>query len=187
MSDHAQSTQKKLPPPPLSTLFPPIPSIASFQNPSSPPPFGCILLLPALPSAIDFLKLLVTLKTCTATHRTTFGTLTSRLSRLASYLKSLFSDVDEELDPEGDSMSSQAENGSFNSWLDRPPPSRRLVAITPDTLNRLTISNTSIIGSRSPSSRDPVGRRPQCCRSTVSCDVCRQIGVSLSEIPTSSC
>jgi hypothetical protein len=113
--DHAQSTQKKPPPPPLSTLFPAVPSLASFPNPSSPPPFDCIILSPAPPSAIDFSKLLVTLETCTATHRTTFGTLTSRPSRLASYLKSLFSDVDEELDPEGDSLSSQAENGSFNS------------------------------------------------------------------------
>jgi hypothetical protein len=41
--------------------------------------------------------------------------LTSRPSRLASYLKSLFSDIDEELEPEADSLSSQAENGSFNS------------------------------------------------------------------------
>jgi hypothetical protein len=115
VSDHAQMSQKKLPPPPLSTLFPAVPSLASFPNPSSPPPFDCILLSPAPPSAIDFSRLLVTLETCTATHRTTFGTLTSRPSRLASYLKSLFSDVDEELDPEGDSLSSQAENGSFNS------------------------------------------------------------------------
>ena len=115
LPDHAQSAQKKLPPPPLSTLFPAVPSVASFPNPSSPPPFDCILLSPAPPSAIDFSKLLVTLETCTATHRTTFGTLTSRPSRLASYLKSLFSDVDEELDPEGDPLSPQAENGSFNS------------------------------------------------------------------------
>ncbi len=115
VSDPAQLTQKKLPPPPLSTFFPAVPSLASFPNPSSPPPFDCILLSPAPPSAIDFSKLLVTLETCTATHRTTFGTLTSRPSRLTSYLKSLFSDVDEESDLEGDSLSSQAENGSFNS------------------------------------------------------------------------
>jgi hypothetical protein len=115
VSDHTQLAQKKLPPPPLSTLFPAVPSVASFPNPSSPPPFDCILLSPAPPSAIDFSKLLVTLETCTATHRTTFGTLTSRPSRLASYLKSLFSDIEEELDPEADSLSSQAENGSFNS------------------------------------------------------------------------
>jgi hypothetical protein len=111
----AQLTQKKLPPPPLSTLSPAVPPLASLPNPSSPPPFDCILLSPAPPTAIDFSKLLVTLETCTATHRTTFGTLTSRPSRLASYLKSLFPDVDEDLDPEGDSLSSQAENGSFNS------------------------------------------------------------------------
>ena len=115
VTDHVQLTQKKLPPPPLSTLFPAVPSVASFPSPSPPPPFDCILLSPAPPSAIDFSKLLVTLETCTATHRTTFGTLTSRPSRLATYLKSLFSDVDEELEPEVDSVSSQAENGSFNS------------------------------------------------------------------------
>ena len=111
----AQLTQKKLPPPPLSTLFPAVPPLANFPNPSSPPPFDCILLSPTPPSAIDFSKLLVTLETCTATHRTTFGTLTSRPSRLASYLKSLFSDTDEELDPEADPLSPQAEDGSFNS------------------------------------------------------------------------
>ena len=111
----AQLTQKKLPPPPLSTLFPAVPPLANFPNPSLPPPFDCILLSPTPPSAIDFSKLLVTLETCTATHRTTFGTLTSRPSRLASYLKSLFSDTDEELDPEADPLSPQAEDGSFNS------------------------------------------------------------------------
>jgi hypothetical protein len=112
-----QSTQKKLPPPPLSSFFPAVPPLLSnLPNPSSPLPFDCILLSPAPPSAIDFSKLLVTVETCTATHRTTFGTLTSRPSRLSSYLKSLFSDVDEELeDREADSLSSQAENGSFNS------------------------------------------------------------------------
>ena len=111
----AQLAQKKLPPPPLSTLFPAVPPHTSFSTPFSPPPFDCILLSPAPPSAIDFSKLLVTLETCTATHRTTFGTLTSRPSRLASYLKSLFSDGDEEPDPEADSLSSHAEDGSFNS------------------------------------------------------------------------
>lgn len=112
----ASDTQKKLPPPPLSTLFPAVPPIsAHLPSPCSPPPFDCILLSPAPPSAIDFSKLLVTLETCTATHRTTFGTLTSRPSRLASYLKSLFSDIDEESDPEAPSLSSPGENGSFHS------------------------------------------------------------------------
>ncbi len=112
----ASDTQKKLPPPPLSTLFPAVPPLtAHLPNPSSPPPFDCILLSPAPPSAIDFSKLLVTLETCTATHRTTFSTLTSRPSRLATYLKSLFFDIDDESDPEAASLSSPAENGSFHS------------------------------------------------------------------------
>jgi hypothetical protein len=68
------------------------------------------------PAAIDFSKVLVTLETCTATHRTTFNTLTSRPSHLASYLKSLFSDTGEELDLEASPPpSSHAENSSFNS------------------------------------------------------------------------
>ena len=113
----ASDTQKKLPPPPLSTLFPAVPPLSAHSHlpsPCSPPPFDCILLSPAPPSALDFSKLLVTLETCTATHRTTFGTLTSRPSRLATYLKSLFSDIDEELDPEAPSLSSP-ENASFHS------------------------------------------------------------------------
>src|SRR6266852_3419126 len=75
-----QSETPSVPPaysPPRSSL-PLSKSTPSFPNPSSPPPFDCILLSPAPPSAIDFSKLLVTLETCTATHRTTFGTLTSR-------------------------------------------------------------------------------------------------------------
>lgn len=107
--------QKKLPPPPLSTLFPTVPPLSAHLLSPSPPPFDCILLSPVPPSAIDFSKLLITLETCTATHRTTFGTLTSRPSHLATYLKSLFSDVDQELDPDAPSLSSAAENGSFHS------------------------------------------------------------------------
>ena len=107
--------QKKLPPPPLSTLFPTVPPLSAHLPSPSPPPFDCILLSPVPPSAIDFSKLLITLETCTATHRTTFGTLTSRPSHLATYLKSLFSDVDQELDPDAPSLSSAAENGSFHS------------------------------------------------------------------------
>jgi hypothetical protein len=99
----------------LSTLFPVPPLSAHLPSPCSPPPFDCILLSPAPPSAIDFSKLLVTLETCTATHRTTFGTLTSRPSLLATYLKSLFSDIDGELDPEAPPLSSPGENGSFHS------------------------------------------------------------------------
>ena len=126
--------QKKLPPPPLSTLFPAVPPLsAHLPNPSSPPPFDCILLSPVPPSAIDFSKLIVTLETCTATHRTTFNTLTSRASRLATYLRSLFSDVDEEFDPEAASLSSPAENGSFHSIFHHHLTSSGL--LSPTTFN----------------------------------------------------
>ncbi|KAH9077183.1 hypothetical protein EDB83DRAFT_2514868 [Lactarius deliciosus] len=92
-------SQKKLPPPPLSSLFPPVaPVPAHLSTPSTPPPFACILLSSVPPNAIDFSKVLVTLETCTATYRTTLNTLISRPSHLASYLKSLFADVDDELD-----------------------------------------------------------------------------------------
>lgn len=130
----ASDVQKKLPPPPLSTLFPAVPPLsAHLPNPSSPPPFDCILLSPVPPSAIDFSKLIVTLETCTATHRTTFSTLTSRPSRLATYLISLFSDIDEELDPEAASLSSPAENGSFHSIFHHHLTSSGL--LSPSTFN----------------------------------------------------
>jgi hypothetical protein len=130
----ASDVQKKLPPPPLSTLFPAVPPLsAHLPNPSSPPPFDCILLSPVPPSAIDFSKLIVTLETCTATHRTTFSTLTSRPSRLATYLRSLFSDIDEELDPEAASLSSPAENGSFHSIFHHHLTSSGL--LSPSTYN----------------------------------------------------
>lgn len=114
--DSTSLSQKKLPPPPLASLFPAVPPIpAHLSPPSTPPPFACILLSPVPPNAIDFSKVLVTLETCTATHRTTLNTLISRPSYLASYLKSLFADVDEELDADAASLYSGTENGSFNS------------------------------------------------------------------------
>jgi hypothetical protein len=109
-------TQKKLPPPPLSTLFPAVPPFPpQLATPTSLPQFECILLSPVPSNAIDFSKVLVTVETCTSTHRTTFSTLTSRPSHLANYLNTLFSDVDDELEHETMSLGSPAENGSFNS------------------------------------------------------------------------
>lgn len=115
--DAAMLSQKKLPSPPLSSVFPAVaPVPAHLSIPSTPPPFACILLSPVPPSAIDFSKVLVTLESCTATHRTTLSTLISRPSHLASYLKSLFTDVDDELDvADTTSLYSRTENGSFNS------------------------------------------------------------------------
>ncbi|KAI0307166.1 hypothetical protein B0F90DRAFT_1685818 [Multifurca ochricompacta] len=108
-------THKKLPSPPLS-LFPAVPSFPThLANPSPPQPFECILLSSVPPNAIDFSKVLITLETCTATHRTTLSTLTSRPSHLANYLKSLFSDTDKELNPDTTSLYSRTENGSFSS------------------------------------------------------------------------
>ena len=110
-------SQKKLPPPPLSSQFPTVPSIpAHLSPPSTPPPFTCIPLSPVPPNAIDFSKVLVTIESCTATHRTTFNTLISRPSHLANYLKSLFADVDDESDvADSASLYSRTENGSFSS------------------------------------------------------------------------
>jgi hypothetical protein len=108
--------QKKLPPPPLSTFFPAVPSLpVQLTSPTTPSQFECVLLTPVSPNVIDFSKVLVTLETCTATHRTTFGSLTSRPSHLANYLTSLFSDRDDELSQDAMSSASGTENGSFNS------------------------------------------------------------------------
>jgi hypothetical protein len=128
-------SQKKLPPPPLSTQFPNVPPIpAHLSPPSTPPPFACILLSSVPPNAIDFSKVLVTLETCTATHRTTFNTLISRPSHLASYLKSLFADTGDESDPaDSTSLYSRTENGSFNSIFHNHLTSSGL--LSPSSLN----------------------------------------------------
>jgi len=70
-----------------SDFSPPVPPVPSSLSPL--PPFECILVSPAPSGAIDASKIIVTLETCTATHKTTLSTLTSRPSHLADYLKSL--------------------------------------------------------------------------------------------------
>ena len=127
-------SKKKLPPPPLSQ-FPNVPPIpAHLSPPSTPPLFACILLSPVPPNAIDFSKVLVTLETCTATHRTTFNTLISRPSLLASYLKSLFADAGDESDTaDNTSLYSRTENGSFNSIFHNHLTSSGL--LSPSSLN----------------------------------------------------
>ena len=80
-------------PSPLPSFFPgvpPLPAHLALPPPPPPPPFDCILLSSVPTNAIDMSKIIVTLETCTATHRTTLTTLTSRPSHLANYLKSLF-------------------------------------------------------------------------------------------------
>ncbi|KAF7355366.1 hypothetical protein MSAN_01453200 [Mycena sanguinolenta] len=55
-----------------------------------PPAFNPILLSEAPPSTADLSKVIISLETCTATFKTTFDTLSSRPSRLSSYIASLF-------------------------------------------------------------------------------------------------
>ncbi|KAI0268261.1 hypothetical protein BC834DRAFT_842285 [Gloeopeniophorella convolvens] len=115
-SDTAVLTQKKLPSTPVASMFPAVPPLPSrLATSSPPPPFECILLSSVPHSAIDFSKVLVTLETCTATHRTTLSTLTSRPSHLGSYLRSLFSDTDADTDADTASVYSHADVSSFNS------------------------------------------------------------------------
>ncbi|EPQ59426.1 hypothetical protein GLOTRDRAFT_91023 [Gloeophyllum trabeum ATCC 11539] len=105
--------------PPNSAYFPPVPVVpAHLATPSPQPAFEAIL-VSAVPSAvIDPTKVIVTLETNTVTYRTSYNTLVSQSSHLASYLKSLMSKGGEE-DEEDDgqsmrSFASEAES-SFNS------------------------------------------------------------------------
>ena len=80
--------------PPNSEYCPPVPELPSNITASPPqPPFQAILVSPLPTHAIDTSKIIVSVETSTATHRTTLGTLTSRPSHLASYLKSLLPDL----------------------------------------------------------------------------------------------
>ncbi|TBU32788.1 hypothetical protein BD311DRAFT_653818 [Dichomitus squalens] len=67
---------------------PPLPAAAVQTPPQAP--FSAILVSPAPNSTVDPSKIIVSLETSTATHRTTMSTLTSRASHLASYLLGLF-------------------------------------------------------------------------------------------------
>lgn len=70
--------------------FPPVPALPSNVSPGPlPPAFDAILLSGPLTGIVDPDKTLVTIETCTMTYKTTFATLTSRPSFLASYLESI--------------------------------------------------------------------------------------------------
>ncbi|KAI0068731.1 hypothetical protein BV25DRAFT_1833909 [Artomyces pyxidatus] len=103
--------------PPMSSYFPPVPPLPSHVIPPSlAPPFECILLSSVPSNAIDLTKVIVTLETCTAIHRTTLTTLTSRPSHLADYLKSVFAMARDPEDTPVDSASDcSPAQSSFNS------------------------------------------------------------------------
>ena len=71
-----------------SSQVPPLP--ANISASPVPPPFKPILVSEVPTGAVDPSKIIVTLDTCTATHRTTLDTLRSRSSYLSDYLSSLF-------------------------------------------------------------------------------------------------
>ncbi|KAI0771608.1 hypothetical protein BD413DRAFT_613112 [Trametes elegans] len=88
---------KIIPPPAAAEFFaatPPALAAVSVSPPQSP--FDAILVSPAPNSTLDPSKIIVSLETSTATHRTTMATLVSRPSHLASYMLGLFpaSDAD---------------------------------------------------------------------------------------------
>ncbi|KAG1768148.1 hypothetical protein EDD22DRAFT_772428 [Suillus occidentalis] len=76
--------------PSLAENLPPVPSLPVNVSATPPqPPFEPILLSPVPSSAIDPSKIIVTIETSSATHRTTLRTLISRPSYLSNYLTSL--------------------------------------------------------------------------------------------------
>ncbi|KAG2056367.1 hypothetical protein BDR06DRAFT_952850 [Suillus hirtellus] len=75
---------------PLAETLPPVPPLPVNVSTTPPqPPFEPILLSPIPSSAIDPSKIIVTIETSSATHRTTLGTLISRPSYLSNYVTSL--------------------------------------------------------------------------------------------------
>lgn len=76
--------------PSLAEDLPPVPSLPVNVSATPPqPPFEPILLSPVPSSTIDPSKIIVTVETSSATHRTTLRTLISRPSYLSNYLTSL--------------------------------------------------------------------------------------------------
>ncbi|KAJ7276460.1 hypothetical protein B0H12DRAFT_991542, partial [Mycena haematopus] len=72
----------------VSSAVPPLP--ANISSSPAPPPFNPILVSEAPPSTADLSRVIISLETCTATFKTTLDTLSSRPSRLSSYIASLF-------------------------------------------------------------------------------------------------
>ncbi|KAG2042368.1 hypothetical protein BDR03DRAFT_990647 [Suillus americanus] len=76
--------------PSLAENLPPVPPLPVNVSATPPqPPFEPILLSPVPSSTIDPSKIIVTIETSSATHRTTLRTLISRPSYLSSYVTSL--------------------------------------------------------------------------------------------------
>lgn len=94
--------------------FPPVPPLPAGVLASPPQsPFGAILVSPAPNSSLDPAKIIVSLETSTATHRTTMSTLISRPSHLASYLLGLFPSA--ESDAQSVYSTTSEVDSSFNS------------------------------------------------------------------------
>lgn len=70
------------------TTVPPLP--AHLSTTPTPPPFRPILVSEVPTGVIDHSKIIVTVETSTASHKTTLETLNSRPSHLSEYLRSLF-------------------------------------------------------------------------------------------------
>ena len=90
---------------------PPLPAAAVQTPPQAP--FSAILVSAPLSGSVDPTKIIVSLETSTATHRTTMSTLTSRPSHLASYLLGLL--PSSEADTRSVYSTTSEVDSSFNS------------------------------------------------------------------------
>jgi hypothetical protein len=91
-----------------SDQFPSLPALASPMQPV----FAPILISRFPPPSVDRASLIVSLETATTTHRTTFMTLSSRPSHLASYLTALLSKTTDGSSSEDDAASVHTEGSS---------------------------------------------------------------------------
>ncbi|KAH9899887.1 hypothetical protein C8Q73DRAFT_338492 [Cubamyces lactineus] len=105
---------KTMPPPPTAEHCSPSSSSLAHVLVSPPQsPFDAILMSPVPNSTLDPSKIIVSLETSTATHKTTMATLTSRPSHLASFLLGLFPSTDS--DSRSVYSTSSEVDSSFNS------------------------------------------------------------------------
>lgn len=82
--------------------FPPVPQVPPhlIVPPTPQPPFAPILVSPLSGAAIDLSKVIVTLESCTVTHRVALPTLLSRPSHLSQWLKSTLPGEEDECSEE---------------------------------------------------------------------------------------
>lgn len=116
--------------------FPPVPALPANLPASPPQPAFEPILLSSQPAGnVDPAKVIVSLETCTATHKTTMKTLMSRPSLLCSYMHSLVPPPNSAVEPETPGSRLSEADSSFRAIFQQHLASSGLLLPSSSTLH----------------------------------------------------